>query len=113
MKLWVLSDLHREFGGAHIDVPSDADVAVIAGDVCDDDWLIWLGHRFTVIYVTGNHDFYGHEYHERLEELRNLPSSQLYVLENDELVLGDVRFLGCTLWTDYDRGNPLAMNLAC
>lgn len=112
MKLWVLSDLHRDWAKPHIEKPPEADVAVVAGDVCDDDWLMKLGETLPTVYVAGNHCFYGHEYHERLEELRNLPSSQLYVLENDELVLGDIRFLGCTLWTDYKGGNAWAMDVA-
>lgn len=112
MKLWILSDLHRDFGKQHIEIPPEAEVAVVAGDVCDDEWLIRLGETLPTVYVVGNHDYYGREYHERLEELRNLPSSQLYVLENDELVLGDVRFLGCTLWTDYNGRNLKARDTA-
>lgn len=112
MKLWVLSDLHRDFQQSHIEIPKNAEVAVIAGDVCDDKWLVDMGNTLPTVYVAGNHDFYSREYHKRLEELRNLPSSQLYVLENDALVLGDVRFLGCTLWTDYNLSDPFAMAYA-
>jgi Icc-related predicted phosphoesterase len=101
-----------DFGRFDMPIPKDADVAVVAGDVQNDELLIRLGETLPTVYVAGNHDFYGREYHKRLEELRNLPSSQLYVLENDELVLGDVRFLGCTLWTDYNGGDERAMNYA-
>jgi Icc-related predicted phosphoesterase len=101
-----------DFGRFDMPIPKDADVAVVAGDVQNDELLIELGNTLPTVYVAGNHDYYGHEYHERLEELRDLPSSQLYVLENDELVLGDVRFLGCTLWTDYNREDPFAMAYA-
>lgn len=112
MKIWIFSDLHRDFEAPPVDIPPDADVAVVAGDVQDDELLIRLGNTLPTVYVAGNHDFYGHEYAQRLENLRNLPSEQLYVLENEELVLGDVRFLGCTLWTDYNGGDPTAMTLA-
>lgn len=112
MKLWVFSDLHRDHGKSHVEIPPEADIAVVAGDICDDDLLIRLGDTLPTVFVAGNHEFYVREYHSRLAELRNLPSSQFYVLENDELVLGDIRFLGCTLWTDYDRGSPRAKHVA-
>jgi predicted phosphodiesterase len=112
MKLWIFSDLHQDFGRFDMPIPNGVDIAVVAGDVQNDELLIRLGETLPTVYVAGNHDFYGHEYHKRLQYLRDLPSSQFYLLENDELVLGDVRFVGCTLWTDYDRGNPIAMDLA-
>jgi len=35
-------------------------------------------------------------------------SELLHLLENDELIFDDVRFLGCTLWTDYRAaGDPV------
>jgi hypothetical protein len=45
-----------------------------------------------------------------LEELRRIAAGNehVHVLENDELVIGNVRFLGCTLWTDYHAaGDPV------
>lgn len=114
MKLWIISDLHQDFGRFDIDPPADADIAVIAGDVVNDEFLLRLAERMPVVFVAGNHDFYRHCHLERLGQLRDLmhQGSPFYFLENTTLLFGGVRFLGCTLWTDYNRGNPLAMDLA-
>jgi Icc-related predicted phosphoesterase len=44
------------------------------------------------------------------------PLYGIHLLENDEVVLGDVRFVGATLWTDYalfgEAYLPLAMHAA-
>lgn len=116
MKLWILSDLHQDFGKFDIEPPADADVAILAGDVQNDELLMRLGERLPTIYVAGNHDVYGYEYRHRLNALYEMSVRDgypgLFFLENDALVLNGVRFLGSTLWTDYDRGNPLAMDIA-
>ena len=31
---------------------------------------------------------------------------QIHVLENDEVVIDGVRFLGCSLWSDFDFAGP-------
>lgn len=111
MKLWVLSDLHLDHGGDRLRPPADAEAIVVAGDVCDDGYLGWLGEQLPTIFVPGNHEFYKHEYGERLAQLKILPSSQLYVLDDGAVTLGGVRFIGATLWTDYGR-NPLAAETA-
>jgi hypothetical protein len=42
-----------------------------------------------------------------IDELRRAAAgSSVHVLENDELTLGGVRFLGCTLWSDFDFDGP-------
>ena len=62
MKLLVLSDLHLEFSYFE-PVATDADVVVIAGDLHKKDrGLEWLQEHFSdrpVIYVAGNHEYYG------------------------------------------------------
>lgn len=113
MKLWVLSDLHLEFarGGAETSLPiPDADVAVVAGDVLTrgpENTLEWLGINVApampVVCVAGNHEFYGGRYGfdlslRRARELR-LPGVRF--LDDGEAVIGGVRFLGATLWTDF------------
>ncbi len=56
-----------------------------------------------VIYVPGNHEFYGESIHSLPAALRLLAkASSIHLLDNDEVRLGDVRFLGATLWTNYE-----------
>lgn len=111
MKLWIFSDLHRDFGKSALNVPDNADVAIAAGDIQDDDYLVWLGSRLPTVFVAGNHEFYGHAYAERIAKLKALPCEQLYVLDNESVTLGPVRFHGATLWTDYGY-NPRAASAA-
>lgn len=106
MRLHVLSDLHLEQGSVEpADV--DADLVVLAGDIaCGTGGVEWArawARGRPVVYVAGNHEFYGHAFPGLIAELRQAAAgSSVHVLENDEVVLGGVRFLGCTLWSDFD-----------
>ena len=55
-----------------------------------------------MLYVLGNHEFYGGSIEGTADELRRLcAGSHVHVLDDDEVVIGGVRFLGSTLWTDF------------
>lgn len=103
MKLNILSDLH--VGYSALDTPlNDADVIVLAGDVAPPRQAAQWAMRLTkpVIYVLGNHEFYGSSLEVAVGELKRLcDGTQVHVLDNDEVVIGGVRFLGTTLWTDF------------
>lgn len=55
------------------------------------------------VYVAGNHEYYGGGIHEGLEDGRAAAArfENVYFLEDDSVVVQNVRFLGATLWTDY------------
>jgi predicted phosphodiesterase len=103
MKLNVLSDLHLSVGG--MERPrTDADVVVLAGDIARPSqaaaWV--LGFDKPVLYVVGNHEFYGGSLEGAVAELRRLcAGSHVHILDDDEVVIDGVRFLGSTLWTDF------------
>lgn len=110
-KLLVLSDLHIDIwnmdpvvDGRRID--SDADVVVLAGDIHEGVHAPrWARQAFPdkeVILIAGNHEFHGRYWNRALRKIRE-ESAQLgiHFLENDAIELFGVRFLGCTLWTDY------------
>lgn len=109
LRLYVLSDLHLE--REEFDPPPvEADVIVLAGDVAMGsaalDWLrAWAPAR-PVLYVLGNHEFYGHALPDLVDEVRAAAEPQAMLLENDEAVVDGVRFLGCTLWSDFDFDGP-------
>lgn len=83
-----------------------ADVIVLAGDIWKHEGGIawaratWPSHQ--IIYVAGNHEFYGRNRLEVLSRLR-IAARECNVdfLDNDELIIDDTRFLGATLWTDF------------
>ena len=112
MKIQVLSDLHLEAcegSGATTDEkiphqPPGCDVLVLAGDIhrgyagmptfCDVD--------VPVVYVAGNHEFYGHHINRMSADLTRCASYLgINYLDASEVVIEGVRFLGTTLWTDF------------
>lgn len=103
MKLQILSDLHTEF--ADFELPeTDADVVVLAGDIGVGvrglEWVARQNSNKPFIYVPGNHEFYGNDI-SLTNELRRRAPWNVHVLDNEQLVLDDVRFLGSVLWTDF------------
>ena len=105
MKIPVLSDLHLEFAGWR-PPQADEDVVVLAGDIGESlSGIAWARKYFRdrpVIYVSGNHEYYDRELIEHLAAMRASGRKHgVHVLDGDELVIGGVRFLGATLWTDY------------
>lgn len=103
MKLHVLSDLHTEF--SDFDPPvTDADVVVLAGDIgvgtSGIEWATWRFPDVPVIYVPGNHEFYGDDI-RITDQLQAAAPGNIHVLSNDVLEFDGVRFLGTTLWTDF------------
>ena len=106
MKLHVISDLHLEHAG--FTVPEvDADAVILAGDVAPGTAGVeWMRDNFDgrpVLHVAGNHEFYGDELPGLIPRMKqSVAGSRIHVLENDEVVIDGVRFLGCSLWTDFD-----------
>lgn len=118
MKINYFSDLHLEFGG--LDIPdTDADLIIAAGDIgVGRQGLEWLKKlKKPVIYVAGNHEFYGGEYQKNIRSIREgCAGTNICFLENESLVLQGVRFLGCTLWSDLlidglDKADELGLRL--
>ncbi len=114
MRIQFFSDIHLEFGTFKLP-ETDADVIVAAGDVGVGlqgiEWLVELGKP--VIYVAGNHEFYaGDIYHTRkLIEAASI-GSNVHFLEDSMVEIEGTRFIGSTLWTDFNHGNPQTMQIA-
>ena len=81
-------------------------MVVLAEDI-GSGWkgLDWARRSFPdmpVIYVRGNHEFYGGHWMETLDEMRDVARSlNVHFLENDAVSIDGVRFLGASLWTDF------------
>jgi predicted phosphohydrolase len=111
MKLRILADLHIEFGEFRVP-QTDADVVLLAGDIhVGDKGLHWAKDHFPdrdVIYVLGNHEYYRGAVPKLTQKIEGLSAgSNTHVLENRALTIGDVRILGCTLWSDFRLFNNL------
>ncbi|MDM0085659.1 metallophosphoesterase [Variovorax sp. J31P179] len=110
MRLLILSDLHLEFGHPFVPPTDGYDVAIIAGDIAVPAASAshWAKRASTfpcakgVIYVLGNHEFYGGVVQSVASEMNQAArDSKVHALDCSEVVIYDVRFLGCTLWTDF------------
>ncbi|WP_431273186.1 metallophosphoesterase [Variovorax ureilyticus] len=109
MKLLVVSDLHLEFGAFHVpDV--EFDVAILAGDIAvpATKAINWIrrggnfGEAKPVVYVPGNHEFYADVLSSGLANMQRAGAdTNVHALDCGEAVISGVRFLGCTLWTDF------------
>lgn len=124
MKIRLLSDLHLEFEVLPIPIRQGGeDVVILAGDIAQGtEGIKWATKTFPdtpVVYVAGNHEFYGHHFEDLLPELRAAAAdTNVRFLERDAVVIDKgsdkVRFIGATLWTDFSLyGSPLsAMQVA-
>jgi len=130
MRIQICSDLHLEFGGPEFKLgPTGRDVLVLAGDVHvgtkADKFILAQLEKSDVVYLMGNHEFYRQvlpqvrwawtgptkdRINKEAQELGYL--GRLHVLDNHSVVINEVRFLGTTLWTDFQKENPLVMNKA-
>lgn len=100
----VLSDLHLEFA-EYAPVVAAADAVILAGDIdLGVKGIEWAARHFEgrrVFYVLGNHEYYGHAA-PRLAARAVDYGCRLgvEVLDNADAVVGGVRVVGTTLWTD-------------
>ena len=74
------------------------------------DFICQVSKEFKhVVYVMGNHEFYHGKFHKFIDvmrqEIADIPN--FYLLERDSITLDGVKFVGGTLWTDANRGDPL------
>ncbi|MEM6513538.1 MAG: metallophosphoesterase [Pseudomonadota bacterium] len=111
MKLHILSDIHVEFE-AFVPPATDADVIVLAGDIhVGRKGLDWALEQFPdkpVIYVLGNHEYYGKAVPKLTNELQKIAANtNVHLLERSSVEIDGVTFLGSTLWTDFELfGDP-------
>lgn len=117
MKLWVISDLHLEtvpFPGAFKPSTPDFDVLVCAGDTWSGSvergfaFLRALAGRKPIVTVLGNHEHWRCEISEVLAKARRAAgAADIHLLEGEAIDLLGVRFIGATLWTDYELGGDV------
>lgn len=110
MRVALYSDLHLEI--STWEPPAvDADVIILAGDIgSHTHGLAWAAQTFcegrsdapVVIYVAGNHEYYDAQLGMLAElQKRDWVEAGINFLERQVLVVGNVRFLGCTLWSGF------------
>ncbi|WP_233444868.1 metallophosphoesterase [Acidithiobacillus caldus] len=124
MRIAFASDIHTEIVAldyyrqtVFTKILQTADVVILAGDIATTpDGLravaMWLRAktRAPILFVLGNHEYYQQVFPSALRDyhaaLSDVPAA--YLLEKSKIRIGGVRFLGCTLWTDFAGGRHLA-----
>lgn len=122
MKLVIGSDLHLEFGNTRIEDCLDrvtGDILILAGDIFvakqwsrkvqeDDKYLSFFKHasdKFDhVIYIMGNHEYYGggqiHIEHELIKDrFYEFGLKNIHLLYDEFIEIDGQKFFGGTLWS--------------
>ena len=130
MRIRLISDIHVDVNPPATvrlaPLPTDRDsILVLAGDFGTPkklaDWLKIVADPFLrVVAVLGNHDYWGFSVERAPEKWReglakHLPGdmmARLTLLERQTLDIGNIRFFGTTLWSDFDGGDFYSMRAA-
>lgn len=136
MKIAVCSDLHLEFGDLILENDKEADVLVLSGDIMvandlgkPDSHNIMEGARSTrftnffkrcsaefshVIYIMGNHEHYHGDVAQSATKIRSMLESNalsnVHFLDKEFIDIDGVRFIGGTLWTDFNGEDEITMH---
>lgn len=128
MKVAICSDLHLEFGDLILKNDQNVDVLVLSGDICVAadigrpdphgilesakstriiDFFKRCSFQFPrVIYVMGNHEHYHGDVAESPNKIRAMLKEHkldnVHFLDKEMIDIDGVRFIGGTLWTDFN-----------
>jgi hypothetical protein len=135
MKVYVASDIHLEFGDIVLENRDAVDVLILSGDICvaqdigrPDVNNILEGSRSNrvrdffqrvsdtfphVVYVMGNHEHYHGDFSKSADIIGGMIADQkldnVYLLEKQCKEINGYLFIGGTLWTDMNGGDPLTL----
>lgn len=132
LKIAIYDDLHIETDGAQRFELADADICVLAGDICVAAHLAShrtdadaRGHKKActkffqrvsdkyrrVFYVMGNHEHYRGVFEQTPVLLRDFLAQwpNITLLEKEGVVYEGVYFYGATLWTSVNNNNPITV----
>ena len=107
MKIKLISDLHVDSTKYHY-TRGEEDLLIILGDIANGlrgiDWVKNnIPKDLRTLIVLGNHDFYGHEYEEVIQEWHaGFLGYNITVLHNEEVTIEGIRFIGGTMFSDFE-----------
>jgi Icc-related predicted phosphoesterase len=139
MKIYITSDLHLEFGDLDLHNHDHVDVLILGGDICVardigrpdggdplkaspksliiKQFFQRVSERFPhVIMIMGNHEHYHGDFAKTQTILQSWFDESgldnVHLLEKSTWQYEDYVFIGGTLWTDFNRSDPMTMNHA-
>lgn len=131
MKLAIASDLHIEFGDIDLKNNQEADVLILAGDICmlkdldkqsergdiTRNFFQRVSAEFPrVLYVMGNHEHYSGDFAKGPQRFQDFCNSHLItnitLLDKHMVTIDGYDFIGGSLWTDFNNMDMLTMSHA-
>jgi Icc-related predicted phosphoesterase len=134
MKISLHSDIHLAYADFYL---PGGDVLILAGDICEASELSRFAYdpynriykegdlkrldrmqRFFieecakyrhVLMVMGNHEHYGGAFHKTYWLLKAMLPDNVRLLEKESVEIDGVLFIGGTLWTDFNKKDPLTL----
>ena len=122
MKFRLISDTHNYCDPTyrlHRTETENEEILLLAGDIDDNKnerlkvFLQNCSSRFKeVVYISGNHEYYGSNIIRNHEKLKEICSEfgNVHYLNNQSYTVGDVVIIGCTLWTNLTPIEQLRSN---
>jgi len=131
VRIQLVSDLHLDYNG-YLDLPG-GDVLILAGDICEVkelhkefhetklvdrepgafpcyDFFHYVVPKYKKVFmVMGNHEHYRGKFWKTKTELEDMLPPNVTVMENQCEEYEGVLFVGATLWTDMNKGDPLTL----
>lgn len=109
-KILVLSDLHMEWGNTiEIKKIEGVKYLILAGDIGSFKthlpFIQACAKVYTVIYILGNHEFYGYSLKVVRDFWKSVQIENFYFLDNSSVILDGIEFIGSTLWVNFNNGN--------
>ena len=121
MKILILSDLCLSPGPVMTPtVVPDVDVVVLAGNIMEPATAAvqWARHEpafrraKAVVFVPGELEHWSSLPHDAVTQMRQAAvGSRVHILDSTELVVHGVRFLGLTLWSNFELGIKTSVGL--
>ena len=121
IKLTFCSDLHCDFTSGNIFSDTflynkeNADVLCLLGDTFEirncnkfKDLFDTLTNNYpTILFVYGNHEYYNNDILDAKKQMQEFTKDypNFHILDNDIFEIGDIVFVGTTLWTDMNNFN--------
>lgn len=111
LKVQYISDVHLETRADAPHIPRVAPILALCGDIGPPslpkvrEWIGDCAKRFDkVLWVPGNHEYYNKPYIHTMYDFDTLEKEHrnLKVMRNDRVDIGNVTFLGTTLWSQID-----------
>ncbi len=120
MKVQYASDLHLEFD-ENLDyiknnpIKPVGDILILAGDIIPfsymehkkyKDFFKYISDNFQSTYwIPGNHEYYGYDMINKSGPFIENIKSNLFLLNNKNILIGDTNFIFSTLWSNINPNN--------